>query len=107
MSLNWLKDYVGSGDKLPRVVIIVALAVSGLPLLAVAMYRDAHDPETKSNQINLEREFRAIKHLPQAKELNYESSQKRGLAYISASYETDLGSGEAGSCYDHELATNG
>jgi hypothetical protein len=71
------------------------------------MYRDANDPETKSNQINLEREFRAIKHLPQAEELNYESSQKSGLAYVSASYETDLGSEEAGSYYDHELATNG
>jgi hypothetical protein len=107
MSLKSLKDYFRGGDNLPRIVIIVALAISGLPLLAVAMYRDANDPETKSNQINLGREFRAIKHLPHAKELNYEGSQKSGLAYVSASYETDLGSGEAGSHYDHELATHG
>ena len=107
MSLRWLKDYFRSGDNLPRVVVIVALAISGLPLFAVAMYRDDNDPDSKSNQINLEREFRAIKHLPQAKELNYASSQKSGLAYIEASYETDLAIGEAGSYYDHELVTHG
>lgn len=107
MSLKWLKDYFRRGDNLPRVVIIVTLAISGLPFLAIAMYRDASDPETRSNQINLERELRAIKHLPEAKELNFESSQKSGLAYVSGSYETELGSGEALPYYDHELATHG
>jgi hypothetical protein len=107
MSLKRLKDFVLRGDNLPRVVVIVALAISGLPLLAVAMYRDANDAETKVNQNNLEQEFRAIKHLPQAKELNYASSQKSGRAYIEASYETDLAIGEADSYYDHQLATHG
>jgi hypothetical protein len=106
MSLEWLKDYFRRGDNLPRVVIIVALAISGIPLFAVLIYRDANDPETKSNQIELEREFRAIKHLPQAKESDYDDSQKSGLAYVSASYENDLRSEEALSYYDTELATH-
>jgi hypothetical protein len=108
MSVTWLKNYFRrSDDNLPRVVIILALTVSGLSLLAVAMYRDANDPETKSSQIELEREFGAIKHLAQAKELNHEDSQKRGLAYVSASYETALASEEAISYYDTELAAHG
>jgi hypothetical protein len=108
MSVTWLKNYLRrSGDNLPRLVIIVALAISGLPLLAVAMYRDANDPETKSNLVELDREFGAIKHLDQAKELNHEESQKSGLAYVSASYETALAREEAFARYDTELAAHG
>ena len=107
MILKRLRDYLRSGDNLPLVVAFLALAISGLPLLAVVMYQDANDPESKSHQIYLEREFRAIKHLPQATEVNYGSSQKSGLAYVGATYESDLGSGEACSYYDHELATHG
>ena len=107
MSLKWLKDFFRRGNNLSLVVAVVALAISGLPLLVVMMYKTENDPDAKNNQINLQREFRAIKHLPQVKELNYGSSQKSGLAFVGASYETDLATGEASSYYDDQLVTNG
>lgn len=107
MSPKWLKNYFRRGDNLTYVVAFAALAISGLPLLAVMMYQTENDPDARNNQIHLEREFRAIKHLAQAEELNYATFQKSGLAFVAASYETDLGTGEASSYYDHQLVTNG
>ena len=105
--IRWLKNHFRSDDNFPRVVAFAALAISGLPLLAVAIYQNERDPVSMNNQIHLEREFRAIKDLPLAKELNYESHQKRGLAYVSGTYETNLDIVQASSYYDDQLVANG